>query len=244
MTVDLVALAFASNAPRELARFWAQALRWELRVVAPDHVELLPADVTSFCLVFRSGATAKAGQNPIHFDLTTASLDDLQRSVTELMANGAVPANVGQVGDEGHVVLADPEDNELCIIEPGNRFLASCPRLGAVNCDGTKALGHFYSDLLGWPLVWDENEETAIQSPSGTGPKITWSGPPLMPKSTRERIHFHVGPAAETSAEAAIEHLVGRGATLLDRGADGCPGAVTFVDVDGNELCLVEPSTG
>jgi hypothetical protein len=73
-------------------------------------------------------------------------------------------------------VLADPEGSEFCIIEPSNRFLASCPRLGAVNCDGTRALGCFFSEALGWPLVSDLDEETAIQAPDGTGPKITWSG--------------------------------------------------------------------
>lgn len=243
MTVDLVALAISSNAPRELARFWARALRWELHEVAPDHVELLPTDATSFRLEFRSGATAKTGQNPIHLDLTSSSLDDQHESVAELVANGARLADVGQVGDEGHVVLADPEGNELCIIGPGNRFLASCPRLGAVNCDGTSALGRFFSAILGWPLVWDENEETAIQSPSGSGPKITWSGPPLMPKSNLERMHFHVVAATGSSDDLALEHLLGRGAAVV-AGGDGCGGAIAIADVDGNKLCLVRSSTG
>ena len=243
MTVDLVAVAIASNAPAKLARFWAQALRWDLHEVAPDHVDLVPTDATNFRLEFRSGATAKSSQNPINFDLTSSSHHDQQESVADLIASGARPASVGQVGDEGHVVLADPEGNELCIIEPGNRFLASCPRLGAVNCDGTRALGHFFSAILGWPLVWDENEETAIQSPSGSGPKITWSGPPLMPKSNPERMHFHVAAAAGSSAEVALEHLLRQGAAVVP-GGDGCGGAAVIADVDGNKLCLIQSSTG
>ncbi len=238
----LVALAIDSVAPPALARFWARALRWDLRKVASGDVELVPTDSTSFRLVFRAGATDKAGQNPIHFDLTSTSLEDQQGSVADFVANGARPVDVGQLGDEGHVVLADPEGNELCVIEPGNHFLATCPRLGAVNCDGTKALGYFFSATLGWPLVWDQDEETAIQSPDGTGPKITWSGPPLMPKSNRERIHFHIAPAADAPAEAALDHLLRLGATRLDASSHGCPSAVTVADVDGNALCLVEPA--
>jgi len=32
-------------------------------------------------------------------------------------------------------VLADPEGNEFCVIEPGNNFLADCGFIGAVACD-------------------------------------------------------------------------------------------------------------
>ena len=229
-----------SASPRELAQFWARALRWDVSNTASGDMELVPTDPTSFHLVFRSGADAKVAQNPIHFDLTSTSIDDQRSSVAELIAHGARPADVGQVGDEGHVVLADPEGNEFCVIEPGNRFLASCPRLGAVNCDGTRELGYFFSALLRWPLVWDQDEETAIQSPTGDGPKITWSGPPLMAKSRRERIHLHVTCAAGTSADAAVTELLRLGATRLDNGGHRCAGAVALADVDGNELCLAD----
>lgn len=146
--------------------------------------------------------------------------------------------DIGQGPDEGQVVLADPEGNELCIIEPTNRFLADCPRLGAVNCDGTRALGCFYSEALGWPLVWDQDEETAIQAPDDTGPKITWSGPPLMPRLGKERFHFHLVPAGDTSTDEALDGLLALGATQLETG--GCPGALALADVDGNQLCLVD----
>ena len=140
--------------------------------------------------------------------------------------------------EEDHVVLADPEGNELCVLAPGNNFLAGCPRLGAVNCDGTSALGHFWSDALGWPLVWDQDEETAIQAPGGTGPKITWSGPPLMPRTGPERIHFHVAPQRGVATGDAVADLLALGA---GRPADrpGCSGAHALTDVDGNSFCLV-----
>ncbi len=207
---------------------------------AAGELELLPSDSTSFHLVFRSGAGVKVAQNRIHFDLTSISVDDQKSSVTDLITHGAEPADVGQTGDEGHVVLADPEDNEFCVIEPGNRFLASCPRLGAVNCDGTKDLGYFFSAALGWPLVWDRDEETAIQAPTVDGPKITWSGPPLMAKSDRERIHFHLGPATGTTTDDAVGELIRLGASRLEDGAHRCLGGVALADVDGNQFCLVE----
>jgi hypothetical protein len=160
--------------------------------------------------------------------------------VAELLAIGARHIDIGQNPNDAHVVLADPESNELCIIEPYNRFLASCPRLGAVNCDGTRALGCFFSEAFGWPLVWDQDEETAIQAPDGTGPKITWSGPPLMPKSGKERIHFHIATTSGIGVQDALDHLLALGARRLDIGR-ACPGGIALADVDGNKFCLVEP---
>jgi hypothetical protein len=240
MTAQFVALAFDAVAPNELARFWAHALRWHIREIDGVGVELVPADATSFRLLFQPVAHAKVGQNRIHFDLTTTSADDQHDTVAELLAIGATHIAIGQEPNDTHVVLADPESNEFCIIEPYNGFLASCPRLGAINCDGTRALGCFFNEALGWPLVWDQNEETAIQAPDGTGPKITWSGPPLMPKSGKERFHFHIAPTPGTSVQAALDHLLALGATRLDIGR-ACPGAIVLADVDGNEFCLVEP---
>lgn len=239
VAVELVALVINAKSPGELAQFWARALGWDITTTASGHLELIPRDPTSFRLAFRDGAAPKVTQNPIHFDLTSASIGEQQSTVADLIARGAQPTDVGQVGDEGHVVLADPEGNEFCVIEPGNLFLASCPRLGAVNCDGTKELGYFFSALLEWPLVWEQDEETAIQAPAGVGPKITWSGPPLMVKSERERIHFHIRPTAGTSLDAAVAELLRHGATRRDIGGRRCVGAVTLVDVDGNQLCLV-----
>ena len=43
----------------------------------------------------------------------------------------------------------------------------------ALACVGSQAVGYFWSEALGWPLVRDQDRETAIRSPHG-GPKITW----------------------------------------------------------------------
>jgi hypothetical protein len=239
MTAQLVALAFDAVAPNELARFWAHALRWNIREADGGPIELVPTDATSVHLLFRPVKHHKVGQNRIHVDLTTTSLDDQNDTVAELSAIGATHIDIGQDPDATHVVLADPEGNEFCIIEPSNRFLAGCPRLGAVNCDGTRALGCFFSQALRWPLVWDQDEETAIQAPDGTGPKITWSGPPLMPQVGEARLHFHIAPTPRTSVQAALDRLLAIGATHIDTG-HACPGAITLADVDGNDVCLVE----
>jgi len=108
-------------------------------------------------------------------------------------------------------VLADPEGNEFCIIEPGNNFLADCRFIGALAYDGSQEVRYFWSETLGWPLVWDQDQETAIRSPRG-GPKITWGGPPLMPKTGKNRLHFDLAPPIHGDRQAEVDRLLSLGA--------------------------------
>jgi Glyoxalase-like domain len=140
---------------------------------------------------------------------------------------------VGQRPDEDFVVLADPGGNELCVIEPGNKYLAGTGYLGEVTCDGTRDVGLFWRDALGWPLVWEENEQTAVQSPFG-GTKISWDSwgrPPIQPRNRRNRQRFDL-LTADPASEA--ERLVSLGATRLADLADG----VELADPDSNEFGL------
>ena len=194
MALRLVALCVDANDPLGLARFWAEALRWEVADETAEEVRLVPTDGTRFRMDFLPVPEPKAGPNRLHLDLTSTSLDDQRDSVARLVELGARHIDIGQRPDEGHVVLADPEGNEFCVIEPGNSFLADCGRLGSITCDGTREVGYFWSAALDWPLVWDQDEETAIRAPDGTGPMITWGGPPLAPKLGKNRLHLEVAP--------------------------------------------------
>jgi Glyoxalase-like domain len=137
------------------------------------------------------------------------------------------------------VVLADPEDNEFCVIPPGNNFLAGTGFLGELACDGEQEVGHFWSEALGWPLVWDQDQETAIQSPAG-GAKIAWGGPPVAPRTGRNRMRFDIAPAADGDQQAEVDRLVALGATRVDLGRD-TKGRVAMADPGGNEFCVLTP---
>lgn len=238
MTSRLIDLCLDAIDPHRLARFWSAALQWEIDET--DEIGLVPTDGTRFGILFEPIKEGKVGQNRIHLDLTTTSLDDQQHTVARLIELGGRKIDIGQGPDEGHVVLADPEGNELCIIEPGNNFLAGCGRLGAINCDGTRAVGYFWSEVLGWPLVWDQNEETAIRDPDGTGPLITWSGPPLMPKFGKNRLHLDIAPPANVDQQSEVDRLIALGATRVDIG-QGDVDWVVLADPDDNEFCVLSP---
>jgi catechol 2,3-dioxygenase-like lactoylglutathione lyase family enzyme len=239
MTTELFALCFDANDPIRLARFWAALLDREM--VDRDGIELLPDDGTGFRLRFRPSTEQKAAPNRMHFDLTSTSLENQQQTVSSALELGARHIDVGQRPEEGHVVLADPEGNEFCVIEPGNSFLADCGFLGALACDGTQTVGYFWSEALGWPLVWDQDQETAIRSPRG-GPKVTWGGPPLDPRTGPNRLHFDLAPASPGHRQAEVERLVSLGATPVGNGRDE-DGVVALLDPDGNEFHVVSART-
>ena len=238
MALRIVALCVDANDPLRLARFWAEALRWEVGDETSERTSVLPTDGTTFRLEVVHGAEPKVGPNRIHLDLTTTSLEDQAESVARLVELGGRHIDIGQRPEEDHVVLADPEGNELCVIEPGNRFLADCGRLGAINCDGTREVGCFWSAALGWPLIWDQDEETAIRSPDGPGPISAWGGPPVAPKHGKNRWHLDLAPLVQAEHQAEVDRLLALGATRVDLGT-GDADRVVLADPDGNELCVV-----
>src|SRR3954470_190563 len=132
MPTGLAALCIDANDPLGLAHFWAELLE---RRLAPDGVTIEPRDDTELAIVFRPTAEAKAGPNRMHLHLTSATERDQRETVERAVRLGGAHLDVGQRPEEGHVVLADPEGNELCVIEPGNSFLADCGFLGELACD-------------------------------------------------------------------------------------------------------------
>ncbi|MBZ5738795.1 VOC family protein [Nocardioides mangrovi] len=222
MALDLAALTFATPDPERLAGFWAGVLG--------DHG-------AGFELRFVRSDEPKRGPNQVHFDLGSRSWEEQAATVERVLEHGGQHLDIGQLPEELHVVMADPDGNEFCVTEPGNNFLAGCGLIGCLSSDGSQAVGYFWSAALGWPLVWDQDEETAIQSPAG-GTKISWGGPPFNERTGRNRLHLDLVPSADSDLDAEVARLRGLGATRLDLAACD-PAGVVLADVDGNELCVL-----
>ena len=241
MMLRLHALSIDARDPAGLARFWSGLLGWE-QSGGPDGTTLLPNDDTGFCICFRESREPRTGRNPMHFDLTSDSREHQDETVARALGFGAHHLDVGQRPEEEHVVLADPEGNELCVLPPGNAFLAECGFVGALAGDGSREVGVFWSEALGWPLVWDQDEETAIRSPHG-GPKITWGGPPLPEKTGKHRLHLDLVPSEGSTQQAEVDRLLSLGASLADIGQGDVPWVV-MLDPDGHELCVLPAERG
>jgi len=229
MPSTLQAVSFDAHDPAGPAGFWAALLGRPL-VEEPGGV-FLPGDDTQVGLRFTRSDAARTGRNRLHLHLTSDTSEAQHRTVATALELGASHLDVGQRPEEGHIVLADPAGNEFCVIEAGNAFLAGCGFLGEIACEGSRATGVFWSEALGWPLVWDENGETAVQSPAG-GTKIAWGGPPVTPPTGSSRQRFDL-TAGDRHAEA--DRLVALGAKVLETGTDT---ATVLADPDGNEFRL------
>ena len=231
MAPRLEAVTFDVTDAAAVAAFWAGLLGRD--VLTESGGAFLPGDNTQVGLRFVTSDTEQVGPRRLHLHLTSGSLEHQQRTVEMALRLGGRHIDVGQGPDDKHVVLADPGGNELCVIEPDNNYLTGTGYLGEVTCDGTRDVGLFWRDALGWPLVWDHNEQTAVQSPLG-GTKISWDswgGSPLDPKNGRNRQRFDL-VTADLISEA--ERLVWLGATRLSDLPDG----VELADPDSNEFLL------
>ena len=231
MALRLEAVTFDVADAARAGDFWAGLLEREVRTER-DGV-FVPGDSSQVGLRFVTSGTRPVGRPRLHLHLTSSSLEDQQRTVETALRLGGRHIDIGQRADDLHVVLADPGGNELCVIEPGNNYLAGCGYLGEVTCDGGRDVGLFWRDTLGWPLVWDEHEQTAVQSPLG-GTKISWDswgGSSVEPKTRRNRQRFDL-VTVDLASEA--ERLVSLGATRV---AD-LPDGIELADPGGNEFSL------
>ncbi|TDK28174.1 VOC family protein [Arthrobacter crusticola] len=234
MVCELIDLTFSSPDPERLAGFWGGLLGRDITIErgAPS-LTALPG--VGFSLRFVAGAGEKWGPNQMHPDLKPESIHEQASAVDRALELGARHLDVGQGPDAEHVVLADPDGNELCILEPGGSFLAGCPFFSSLAGAGPAEVGYFWCDALAWNLVWDQAGETAVQAPTG-GPKITWGGGPVAPKLGRNRLHLDLTPSAPSTIDAEVGRLLALGATHVNA---GCADGIGMADPGGNEFCVV-----
>ena len=238
MTPRRFGICIDANDPEKVAGFWAAVLGRETETNG-DEIRLLPRTEDDLRIRFLPTEEPKTLANPHHLHLTSSLSDDQQRTVDRLIGLGATHLDVGQRPDEDHIVLGDPEGNELCVIPAGNRWLEGMSFLGEVAADGLRGNGIFWSAALGWPLVWDQEGETAVATPSGSA-KVAWGGPPPVPRGPRDRFRFDLIAPEDTGPADEIQRLVGLGATVVaETYGDGRWARMT--DLDAYEFELLAP---
>ena len=105
--------------PSRLAAFWCEVLGYAEFTRDADSIEIGPAS-TGFgglqpTIVLSAHLEPTPGLLRLHFDVSPVGCDQ-DAELARLLAAGARPADVGQRGDEGWHVLADPEGNEFCLL--------------------------------------------------------------------------------------------------------------------------------
>jgi hypothetical protein len=100
-----------------MARFWSQALRYRIEAGRDGSASLVPpedAGPGALSVWLQPTSHPKRDKNRNHPDLRTDG--DVETEVERLVALGARRVDVGQADTDPFVVLADPEDNEFCVL--------------------------------------------------------------------------------------------------------------------------------
>ncbi|WP_029432860.1 VOC family protein [Blastococcus sp. URHD0036] len=118
MACRLSEIVVDSRDPEALAAWWAEVLGYRVLSREDGAVEIGPEagfGGPAPTLVFGPvGELAPTGGR-MHVDVNATDCDQ-EAELQRLLALGAVPADVGQTGDEGWHVLADPEGNVFCLL--------------------------------------------------------------------------------------------------------------------------------
>jgi len=112
-------LVVDSRDPERLASFWAAVLDYVVLGREEDgSVEIgQPSGFGGAAptLIFSPTESPTPGKPRLHLDVNATDRDQ-DAELRRLLDLGAVRADVGQSGDEGWHVLADPEGNPFCLL--------------------------------------------------------------------------------------------------------------------------------
>ncbi|MFC4004640.1 VOC family protein [Prauserella oleivorans] len=235
MVTRLSGVVAEARDPSLVARFWAELLGWRRMPGESGAVRVSPTegDASVWDLVVVPSPREKQAKNRIHVDLASASAGEQRSLVDRALRIGATRADIGQ-GDLPWEVLADPEGNEFCVLEPRPEYADTGP-VAAVVLDARDPhrLGRFWAAVTGWEIVRQETEFVSLGAPGGRGPWLEMlrneqAPPPL------NRWWFEL--ATDNGADREARRLRELGAEPA--GADDSV-SPRFTDPEGNAFSVV-----
>ncbi|MBP2331082.1 putative enzyme related to lactoylglutathione lyase [Kibdelosporangium banguiense] len=242
MATRLENVVFDTAQPRELAEFWSALLGWEIVGFPPDEVDVRAPESQGWALdlVFGPFGGVKTVKNRVHLDLASASPQDQLAIIERARGLGARSVDIGQ-GDVPWEVMADPEGNEFCVLEPREVYM-NAGAVAAIVVDGVDAarMGAFWAEATGWSLHPKPAAEVGLNAPNGRGPWLEFQNG-HEPKTVQNRVHLDVRPLAGDDQQTEVERLIGHGARRADIGQGDVPWEV-MADPEGNEFCVLTPA--
>ncbi|MEV6104246.1 VOC family protein [Streptomyces sp. NPDC051940] len=229
--------------PARVGAFWAEALGWTAyhpgvtTYVGPAGGLVWPHPVAVGIDFVPVPEAKSATKNRTHLDLATTSVAHQAELVARLRDLGATPADVGQ-GDAPWTVLADPEGNEFCVLEPRERYRDTGPIAAVVvDCSDPRAMAGFWGEALDWTLREVTDDQAALRSAGDTGPYLEFLRTPDV-KTVPDRVHLDLLPYPDDDRAAEVGRLRALGAADLDVGQGDAPWTC-LTDPDGHEFCVL-----
>ncbi|MDQ0211017.1 VOC family protein [Arthrobacter bambusae] len=244
MALRLVQVNFKARDDAVLGRFWAEALGWEVSSEGPGVSNVEPVgftgpDPVAVCVDVVTVPDPETVRYRAHLDLATNSEAHQAELVARLVKLGATPADIGQ-GDVPWTVLADPEGNLFCVLEPRPIYQDSGPIAAVVvNCADPRAMARFWSGAMDWTLHEVSDDLARLRSAKGVGPYLEFVRTPSA-NAACGRVHLDLRPYRGDDQAAEVARLRTLGATDADVGQGDVPW-VCLADTEGNEFCVLTP---
>jgi hypothetical protein len=244
MATRLVQINMKARYDSALGRFWAAALGWSVSSEEPGVTSLEPEgfaypDPVAVCVDICRVPELKTVKNRVHVDLATTSAAHQAELIAGLQALGATLADVGQ-GDVPWMVLADPEGNEFCVLEPRSIYRDTGPMAAVVvDCADPRAMARFWGEAMDWTLHEVADDHAVLRSAEGVGPYLEFLRTPGA-TTLGNRVHLDLRPYPGDDQAAEAARLRALGATDLDVGQGDVPWTV-LADPQGNEFCVLSP---
>jgi predicted enzyme related to lactoylglutathione lyase len=243
VALRLVQVNVKAGDDAELGSFWAEALGWAVSSEGPGVTNLEPVgfvypDPVAVCVDVVTVPDPETVAYRVHLDLATTSADHQAELVARLQGLGATPADVGQ-GDVPWAVLADPEGNVFCVLEPRPVYQDTGPIAAVVlDCADPRALARFYSQATDWTLHEVTDDLARLRSAKGVGPYLELLRTP--DPAARTRVHLDLRPYPGDGHAAEVARLRALGATDAHVGQGEVPW-VCLADPEGNDFCVLTP---
>jgi glyoxalase superfamily protein len=228
-----------------VGRFWGEALGWRVTSAEAGATAAQPVgfdwlDPIGVCVDVIAVPEAKtAAKNRVHLDLATTSTAHRTELVERLLTLGATPADVGQ-GDVPWTVLADPEGNEFCVLEPRESYRDTGPIARVVvDCADPRAMARFWDEAVEWTLREVTDDRAVWRSAKGVGPYLEFVRTGV--KTVPDRVHLDLVPDPGDDKAAEVARLRALGATDLDVGQGDVPWTC-LVDPEDHEFCVLARS--
>jgi hypothetical protein len=240
--------------PERQARFWSEVFGWQAQPAENGDVMVAPAgwrypDPGPLPLLLTPAVTPPSGRNRIHLDLPTKSRAHHGDEVKRVLGLGATPADIGQ-GNVPWEVLADPEGNEFCVLDPrpGVYFDTGPVAAVVVGCADPMALAGFWAQAAGWRRQKSPAPRDgfmALRAGQVRGPFLELLRVPAAPAADSAfaaggRIRLDVAPLAGEDPDAALASLLAVGARPPDSGQTDAPWTV-LTDPEGGEFRVLTP---
>lgn len=103
-----------------------------------------------------------------------------------------------------------------------------------IDAHDARALGTWWSEVLGWRHEVDADGDVQLIAPPGAGPNWFFIGVPEG-KTVKNRIHLDFRPDDQ---QAEVERVLALGARHADVG-QGDETWVVLADPEGNEFCIL-----